>query len=250
MLDDLSAEAHAAMGFVKFTYEWDWKGAENEFKRAIELNPSYAKAYFFYSLFLTVTDRHEEAISTTRKALELDPLSSSINVVLGNQYFHARQYDKAIEHHLNMLEMHPDSWHAHMSLGMAYSKKKMYTESIAEINKALTLSGRDAFMLALLGYVYGLAGRQEDAMKMLDEVMEQSEQRYVSPYAIALIYTGLDDKEQALHWLEKSVQEHSAIIGWLGVDPLLDSLRSDPRFTELLKKMGLQKSYEQINKED
>ncbi len=240
-LDDLLAEAHAVLGYVKLTYDWDWIGAEREFKRAIELNPSYALAHFYYSLFFTIMGRHEEAITATKRALELDPLSLSINVVLGNQFFHARQYDQAIEHHIKTLEMNPNNWHSHWSLGIAYAQKGMFKKAIAEYEKAVTFSERNTFVLSMFGYTYSFAGRKDDAMKILDEVMKQSKQRYVSPFAIALIHTGLGNKEQALQWLEKAYQERSSAMAWLGVSPMLDSLRSAPQFAELLKKMRLEK---------
>jgi tetratricopeptide (TPR) repeat protein len=164
-----------------------------------------------------------------------------MNVVLGNQFYHARQYDRAIRQHLNTLEMNSNNWHAHWSLGMAYSKKGMYHESITEINKAISLSGKSTFTKAMLAYTYALDDRKEDAIKILNELMKQSEQRYVSPYAIAQIYAGLGDNDLAFKWLEKGIQEHSAVMAWIKVDVQLDSLRSDHRFTELLKKMDLEK---------
>jgi serine/threonine protein kinase/tetratricopeptide (TPR) repeat protein len=240
-LDDLLAEAYTTLGCVKLIYDWDWAGAEREFKRAIELNSSYAMAHFYYSAFFTMMGRHEESIAAIKRALELDPLSLSINVVLGNQFYHARQYDQAIEHHLNMLEMNPNNWHARWSLGLAYTQKRMFIKAIVELEKAVTLSERNTFVLATLGWLYGLAGRKDEVMNILDEVMERTKQRYVAPYAIAIIHIGLGNKDQAFQWLEKACQERSATITWLAVDAILDSLRSDPRFTELLKKMGLAK---------
>jgi serine/threonine protein kinase/Tfp pilus assembly protein PilF len=249
-LDDLLADAHAALGCVKLTYDWDWTGADKEFKRALELNPSYSMAYLYYSSFFTMMGRHEEAIAMIKRALELDPLSLTINVVLGNQFYHARQYDRAIEHHLNTLEMNPNNSHAHFSLGLAYTQKGVFKEAIEELEKAVTLSERNAFVLATLGYAYGLAGMRGEAMKILDEVLEQSKQRYITPYAIAMVYIGLGKKDQAFQWLEKALEERSTTMAWLKVDAILDALRSDPRFTELMKKMGLDKSYEHISKED
>ena len=240
-LDDQLAEAHTALGCVKLLYDWDWAGAEREFKRAIELNPSSASAHDYYSVFFTVMGRHEESIKEIKRALELDPLSLTINTVLGNQFYHARRYDQAIEHHLKTLEMNPNNWHTRWSLGMAYTQKRMFKEAIAELEKAITLSGRNAFVLATLGYAYGLTGRKDDAMKILDEVMNQSKQRYVAPFAFIQIHTGLGNKEQAFQWLEKAYQERSATMAWLGVDIMLDGLSSDSRFTELMKKMGLEK---------
>ena len=239
-LDELLPEAHAAMGYVKLTYDWDWMGAESEFKRAIELNPSYALAYLYHSLYLTIMGHHEEAIETIKRALELDPLSLSTSIVLGNQFFHAHQFDQAIEHQLNMLEINPSNWYSHWGLGMAYAQKSMFKESIAQLEKAVTLSGKNAFMISTLGYAYGLAGRRDDAIQILDELLEQSKKRYIAPFAIAQIYIGIGNNDQALQWLDKGVQEHSAAIVWLGVIPIVDSLRSDSRFTELLKKMNLE----------
>ena len=240
-LDGLLAEAHAVLGIVKLIYDYDCVGAKRELERAIEINPNYATAHFYYANFLTIMGHHEEAITATKQALELDPLSLSVNVVLGNQYFHAHKFDQAIKHHLNTIEMNPNNWHACWSLGLAYVQKGMFKEAIAEIEKAVTLSGRNTFVLSTLGYAYGLAGRKGEATKILDEVMEQSKQRYVAPYAIALVYIGLGNKDQAFQWLEKAYQNRSATMAWHRVDPMFDSLRSDPRFTELLNKMGLEK---------
>ena len=240
-LDDLSSEAHTMLGFVKLSYEWDWAGAEKEFKRGVELNPNYAMGHFFYSLYLTVIGDHEKAIETTKRVLELDPFSVGMNVSFGNQFFEARQYNKAIEQHLNSLEMNSNNWHAHWSLGMAYTEKRMFDKAIAEQEKAVALSAGNPFVLSSLGHVYAVSGRRVEAMKILDEIMQLSEQRYIASFAIAQIYTGLGDKDQAIKWLEKGFQERSATMIWLGQNPIFDSLRSDSRFTNLLKKMGLDK---------
>jgi len=240
-LDDMSAEAHSILGFVKLSYEWDWAGAEKELKRGIELNPNNAMGHFFYSLYLTVIGDHEEAIETTKQALELDPLSVAMNVTLGNQFFESRQYDQAIKQHMNALEMNPNNWHAHWSLGMAFTQKGMFDNAIAEQKKAVTLSEKNPFVLSSLGHVYAVSGMRDEAMKILNEIILLSEQRYVAPFAIAQIYTGLDKKDKAFEWLEKGLEERSATMIWLGQNPIFDSLRSDSRFTDLLKKMGLDK---------
>jgi Flp pilus assembly protein TadD len=183
----------------------------------------------------------EEAIAAMKQALELDPFSLKINGVLGNQFFNSRQYDRAIEQHRNTLEMNPNNWHVHWSLGLAYTEKGMFEAAIAEHEKALALLGRNPFVLSTLGYTYGRTGRRSDARKILDELKKMSQQRYVTPMAFAHIHTGLGDKDQAFEWLEEGFRERSATMAWNGVTPLFDSLRPDPRFTELLRKMGLEK---------
>lgn len=240
-LDDMSAEAHTMLGMVKLFYEWDWSGAEKELKRGIELNPNYAISHMFYSLYLTVVGKHKEAIVTTKRALELDPLSVGMNVTLGNQFFEARQYDQAIKQVLNALEMNPNNWHAHWSLGMACTQKGMFDNAIAEQDKAIALSARNPFVLSSLGHVFAVAGMRVEAMKILDEIVQLSKQRYIAPFAIAQIYTGLGNKDKAIEWLGKGIQDRSASMIWLGPNPIFDSLRSDSRFNDLLKKIGLDK---------
>lgn len=240
-LDDFSCEAHSSLGFVKLMYEWDWAGAEKELKRGVKLNPNYAMGHFFYALYLTVIGDHEQAIERAKHALELDPFSVGMNVSLGNQFFEARQYNKAIEQHLIALEMNPNNWHVHWSLGMAYTEKGMFDKAIAEQEKAVTLSAGNPFVLSSLGHVYAVSGRRAEAIKILDEIIRLSEQRYVASFAIAQIYTGLGNKDQAINWLEKGFHERSATMIWLGQNSIFDSLRSDMRFINLMKKMGLDK---------
>jgi TolB-like protein/Tfp pilus assembly protein PilF len=238
-LDDLSSEAHTMLGLVNLFYDWDWVGAEKELKRGIELNPNYALGYMFYSLYLTIVGEHKEAIRMTKIALELDPFSVSMNVTLGNQYFEARKFDQAIEQLITALEMNPDNWHAHWSLGMAYTQKQMYEKAISEQEKAIILSARNPFVLSSLGHTYALAGKRSEAMMILDELIQISKQRYVAPFAVAQIYIGLGNKDQAFEWLEKGYQDRSASMIWLGPNSIFDPLRSDIRFKNLLKKMGL-----------
>ena len=238
-LDELSAKAHTILGAVRLFYDWDWADAEKEFKRGLELNPNYAYGHLYYALCLSITGRHEQSLETARRALELDLFSTSINVILGNLFFEARQYDQAIKQQLYALEMHPNNWHARWGLGIAYEQKALFDKAITEHEKAVSLSKRNPIVLSSLGHAYALAGRRVVAMKILDELKQLSKQRYVGPFAVAQIYTGLGDKDWAIEWLEKGIQDRSATMIWIGQNPIFDSLRSDSRFTDLLKIMGL-----------
>jgi len=240
-IDDTLAEAHNSLAMVKENYDWDWEGAEREYKRAIELNPSYATAHQWYAGYLRAMGRHEESIAENKKAQELDPLSPSIGTALGTNFISARQYDQAIEELQKVFEMDPDYMVAHFFMGLAYTGKGMYKEAIAEAQKALDLSGgEDTLIKAFLGVLYSLSGKRDEAKNVLDELYELSKQKYVSSWAIALIYAALGQKDQAFEWLEKAYEERDHWLPSIKVLPLLDSLRSDPRFKALLKKMDLE----------
>ena len=241
-LDDTLAEAYESLAHVRILYDWNWSNAKHEFRRAIELNPGYATAHQRYALLLTVIGQLDQAIAETRRAQELDPLSLIINTDVGLAFYIARQYDQAIEQCRNVLVMDPNFSVAHFALGLAYEQNEIYEEAVAELRKAISLSGGITVMIGALGHSYAVSGRRDKAKKVLEELRELSQRRYVSPYSIATIYVGLGDKDQAFEWLQKAYQDRSAwlIHLHLKVDPRLDSLRSDPRFTALLKKMGLE----------
>ncbi|MGH9917230.1 MAG: tetratricopeptide repeat protein, partial [Pyrinomonadaceae bacterium] len=189
-IDDALPEAHVSLAFVKAWYEWDWLGAEREFKRAMELNPNYATAHHWYAIYLMAMGRGDEALEEVKRAQEIDPLSLAINRDVGWVFhFGAHQCDRAIEQYLKTLEMDSSFWPTHRNLGWVYEQKAMYEEAIAELNQALTMAGDRARILAELGHAYAVSGRRKDAEKMLDELKERSTQRYVSPYEIAIIYT-------------------------------------------------------------
>jgi serine/threonine-protein kinase len=238
-LDPTLAEAHASLASILFFYDRDFPGAEREFRRAIELNPNYATAHHWYGVtYLAHMQRFDEAIAEVKKALELDPISIVINCDLGNTYIQARQYDNAIEQLRKTIEMDQSFYIAHNQLGMAYRMKGDFPAAIAEYQKARQLND-DPFVLALLGNVYAVSGRKDEALKIVDQLKQLSQQRYVWSYGFALIYAGLGDKDQAFQWLEKSYQDHEARITRLKVDPDFDSLRSDPRYADLVRRIGL-----------
>lgn len=235
-LDDTLAEAHVALSFHREEI-WDWSGAERESKRAIALKPNYAEAHRRYATYLRCMGRFEEAFTEIERALELDPLSLTINLSLGITLYFARQYDRAIEHLLKVLDLEPNFESVHFYLGVAFEQKKMYDEAIIAYKKAIKVVELDA--LAYLGHAYAISGRIEEAQKVLDELLELAQKRYVEPFFIALIYTALDEMDYVFAWLEKSYDEHLSTLGVLKVDPMFDSLRDDPRFESLLQRIGL-----------
>jgi serine/threonine-protein kinase len=234
-IDDSLAEAHTSLARVK-TLSGDWPGAEAEYKRAIELNPNYETAHHWYALHLAGEGRLDEAMAEMRRAQEIDPRSLIINTEVGRIFYHMRQYDQAIAQYQKTLGMDPNFAQAHLQLGWAYEKKGMYQEAIAEYQKAIALGARPT-MLSRIGRTYALWGKRGEAQKVLDELKQLSKRSYVPSYDFALIYAGLGEKEQAITWLEKAYEEDPPM--GLKVDPTWDSLRSHPRFQDLLRRMGL-----------
>ncbi|PYS72848.1 MAG: hypothetical protein DMF73_07210, partial [Acidobacteria bacterium] len=238
-LDDTLAEAHTSLAYIKLNYDWDWAGAEREFKRAIELDPNYANAHHWYSHYLMAMSRPEESLAESKRALRLDQLDLVMNVHLGWHYIYAHQYDLAIEQFRKTLEIDPNYGLTHWYLGQAYALKGMYAESETELRKAKYLLQQNVAVEADIGYAYAASGKGGEAKKAIDELKQSSKQRYVSPYYIALIHTGLGEKDLAFEWLENGYKERSDLLIYLKVDPRLDSLRSDARFAELVRRVGL-----------
>ena len=237
-IDNTLGEAYVSLAHIRL-HDWDWSGLEEEFKHAIELNPGHAIAYLWYSEYLMVVGRSEEAIAIARQAQEVDPLSPVINSAVANALYCARKYDQAIKHLLAGLEVNPNNFTLHFRLAYVYLQKGMYEEAIEEMQKAMTLSGRSTETLAGLGRAYAAAGMREETQKVLDELSESAKERYVCPHHVAQIYAALGDKEQAFHWLEKAYEEHSPDLIDLKIEPALDSLRTDARFRDLLRRVGL-----------
>src|SRR5262245_40257864 len=236
-IDNEMSEAHAALGFVKH-YNWDWTAAERELKFAIELNPNYAYAHECYASFLVSKGRTEEAIAEANRAQELDPFSLAISVKRGFILENARRYDEAIEQLLRVIAMDQNSYQAHWFLGHTYAASGRFDEAIAVSEKAAALS-RTPGAVGFLGMCYGLAGRTAEANKILSELLELNRRRYVTPPALANVYIGLGDKDQAFFWLEKAYRDRSYYLAYLKVFPADDPLRSDPRLDDLLRRMGL-----------
>ncbi len=237
-IDDKLAEAHTSLANVTKYYR-DWISTEKGYKRAIELSPNYATAHHWYAYDLMLMGRFDESMAEINLAQELDPYSLIINANVGFILYHARRYDQAIEHYRNRLEMDPSFWLLHMYLGRALVQIEKYEEAIVEFQEAINLSGRIAENLSALCYGYAISGRRGEAMKILSELNQLSMQEYVSPYLIAIIYVGLGLSDQAFEWLYKAVENPDILLVHIKVDPIFDSIRPDPRFKELLKKVGL-----------
>jgi TolB-like protein/Tfp pilus assembly protein PilF len=237
-LDSSLAEAHTSLGYVH-NFNWNWNAAEQSFKRALELNPNYANAHNLYATHLMAKGLIAESIAASNRARELDPFSLSISVQRGFLLENARRYDEAIEQLRNVIAMDPNHYQAYWTLGHTYAASGRFVEAIAAAEKAAALSDRVPGALGILGLVYGLAGRKDDATKVLHELLQLNKQRYVTPAALANVYIGLGDKERAFFWLEKAYEERSNYIAWMKVFPIVDPLRSDPRFASLLQKVGL-----------
>ena len=236
-LDPTMAEAHAALALVKSSYEWDWLGADREFRRALELNSGYADGRYFYAfIYLTPLGRHEEAIAEMKRALETDPLSLVINANLGQAYYYARRYDEAIEQCRKTLEISPEFVVTHHNVRLIYEQKGMYEEAIAE-SRSFGESGRQA--APLLEEAYRTAGTRGYWQKRLELTLERAKQEYILPTVIAQIYTRLSDTQRAFEWLEKAYADRDSDLGYLRVEPIYDPLRSDPRFQDLLRRMNL-----------
>ena len=237
-LDPTLAEAHSALGYVRH-FSWDWAAAEQEFQRAIELNPNYANAHNYYASYLMSRGRTDEVFAASNRARELDPLSLAISAQRGFLLFLARRYDESIEQLRGIIATDPNHYQAHWFLAHTYAASGQLDEAIAASEKATALGARSPGALGILGLAYGLAGKKDEATKIVNELLELNERRYVTPAALVFAYTGLGDKDQAFAWMEKSYQERSNFMVYLKTVPLLDPLRSDPRFAELVRRVGL-----------
>jgi len=237
-LDDTLGEAHTSLAFARF-HEWDWAGAEKEFKRAIELNAGYPTAHAWHGEYLMVLGRFDEALAEMNRANELNPLSPVINLALGYRFYYAHQYPQAIEQCQKTLAMDGGFVAAHVFLGRAYLQKASYPEAIAEFRKALQLSDGDTNELAALGLALAASRQGAEARKILDQLKERSQQTYVQPMWVAAIYIALGEKDQAFDWIQKAYDDRSAWLVYLKVDPLFDNVRQDARFTDLLRRVGL-----------
>jgi TolB-like protein/DNA-binding winged helix-turn-helix (wHTH) protein/Flp pilus assembly protein TadD len=237
-IDMSLSECHASLALVRFWYDWNWEKAEQEFLRAIELNPSYTSAYQWYAAFLNTQGRFEEAQAAQKSARELDPFSLISNMNVADSFFFSRQYDRAVKHLVAVLEQEPRFFAALLQLGRVYVQMELYAEAIAVFEQALQLS-RQQEVLPALAHAYALAGRSEDARIILNAMTVDKVRRYVASPMIARIYLGLGEFETALDWLQEGLEERSYWMVFLKEDPVYDPIRTHPRFSELLKLMGL-----------
>ncbi len=236
-IDPTLAEAETPLATLKFNYDWDWAGAEDDFQHAIQLNPSYATAYQRYSLFLMAMGRFQDGFNQINRARDLDPLSISINFSLGWRLYLARQYDRAIAQLRNTLEMDPSYELPHLVLGQAYEQKAAFDLAIPELQKAVELSHGTPLMVSALAHAYARAGNKAEAEKLLAQLERDAKTKYVSPYYFAIVYLGLGDDEQAMNWLEKAFADRSNGLVFMRVEPELDHLRTNPRFLGLQQRL-------------
>jgi serine/threonine protein kinase/tetratricopeptide (TPR) repeat protein len=239
-IDESDGGAHLSMAIVTHWYDWNWAAAESEFKRAIELNPNNWEAHTYYSWFLAPMGRNDQSIAEAKRAQQADPLSGFANFNVGGALVFARQWDPAIEQLHRAIEVDPTFWFSHCFLGRAYEQKGKLPEAIAEFQRALELEEDNAEIWSGLGHAYALSGKRAEAQKVLEHLKAVSVHNWVAPYNIAVIYAGLGEKEQAFAFLDQAYKDRSYYLPtYLATDARIDSLRSDPRFVELRKRIGL-----------
>jgi serine/threonine protein kinase/Tfp pilus assembly protein PilF len=238
-IDDGLAEAHVSLGYASFTYDWDWTAAGLHFEQALAVNPSYVGNHAFYPLYLSSLGRSEEAVAVAKRALDLDPASPSVSHVLAVQLYLSRQFDQALQQTHKTLEMDPHYAVAYAMLGQAYACQGCYREAVPDLEKYLELSRGGAPALGLLGHALARLGKRNEALRILDDLRAVSKGSFVTAFFFALVYAGLGDKDQAFTWLKKACDERFNRLAYVKVEALWDPLRSDPRFAELLRYVGI-----------
>ncbi len=237
-LDNSLAEAHASLADVLKGYEWNWDAAGREYRRAIDLDPNYSVVHQWNANYLSILGRHADAIAEAQRARDLDPVSPTINAFVSLTYLRARRYEEAVSEGSKALDFGPRLPLGHWFLGQAYLARADNPRAIDQLRQAVTLSGGSAAYNAALGYAYAVAGDRTEALTVLREMMDQSRHRYVSPFDIAIVYTGLGDGPSAFEWLEKAYRERTMRLTELAM-PIFDPLRPDARFHALAGHMGL-----------
>lgn len=238
-IDETLAEAHAGLGWIKMTCDWDWPGGEREFRRALEINPNDGTARLWNAQYFSMMGRLDEGTAECRRALEAEPLSLNASATLGKGLYYARRDDQAIEELRKTLDMDPSFVNAHLYLGWVYEQKGMFAEAIVELQHALSGSGGVPLYVSALGHAYAISGQRRMAEESLAQLQEQAKKRYVAPYEMATIYIGLEAKEQVLKYLEMAYADHSCWMTFLRVDPRFDPIRDDPRYLDLIRRMHL-----------
>ncbi len=238
-IDDTLAEAHSAFGAFKLDYEWDWTGAEREYKRSLQLKPNLSGAHSGYGTYLQSLGRFDEAKAERELSRQLDPTSPFAIANVGYPLYYAHRFDQALEHYRKALELDPNYFWAHLWIGQVYVQQRKYPEAITEIKKAIDLSNGNIRAIATLGHAYAVAGKRSEALKVLAELQERAKQQYVSPYFIAVVYAGLGERDQVFAWLEKAFAERHPYLSLIKVEPVFDDLHSDSRFADLLRRIGI-----------
>jgi tetratricopeptide (TPR) repeat protein len=234
---DLPA-AHASLGIIMSEYDWNWDGAGEQLRRAIDLNPSFSDAHERYSQYLSYIGRFDAAITEARLARQLDPLSVVNNALVGLVLYRARRYDEALVELKQAVEMNPAHPTPYLPLGLAYSMKDQHQEAVAALEKSVALAPESSELVAQLALAHGRAGQADTARSGLATLRERSRSQHVSPFSFALIHTSLGESQAALEWLEEAYKEHDWYLCVLKIEPIFDPLRSDPRFQDLLRRMN------------
>jgi tetratricopeptide (TPR) repeat protein len=237
--DNTLAEAHASMGTIRMWYDWDWAKAEQEFLGAIDLNPGDPKAHIQYNLLLVQTGRSEEAEREVRIALSSDPLSVPINLYLAGVFHYRRDYKHSLEQCRKALELDPNDIESQIVLGLNLEQQHLYDDAIRALSRARELSGSNPLICGPLASCYAASGQKSTAMELLDEVNRAAQHTYVAPVTLAMIYLGLREKDLAFQWMEKAAEVHDVLLCYLGVNPIYDFVRDDPRYIALLRRLGL-----------
>jgi len=238
-LDPGLAAAHTSLAAVLWLHDWKWDDAQTEFKRSLELSPAYPTANHWYAEYVMTMGRHEEAMAKAKHGQELDPLSLIINVAVGWGLYNARRYDEAIQQLRQTIELDPNYSVTYWILGLLLRKLGRYDPAIEEGRKGVTLSGGSPLMRAALAQTLGAAGERKEAIQLLDALTELAKEKYVAPYFLAGIYVGLGKNDRAIEYLEIAYEEHSHWLTYLHMDPSMDALRDNPRFQDLLRRVGL-----------
>jgi tetratricopeptide (TPR) repeat protein len=241
-LDDSLPEVHTTLGYISSFYDCDWEAGDREFRKALEYNPNDALTHIWYALHMVTVGRSDEGVAEAERAQELDPVSSIINSLYGLIYVWARRYDEGAEHLKKTIEMDPTFLFSYVWLTNAYCMKALYEEAVEEIKKALAFDKDMAYALGHLGWVYGIMDKKNEASKVLNQLNELSKKKYVAPWTKMMVSIGLGDMDKIFEYCEESYSERDpAFIMTIKIGPWYDILRSDPRYTALMKKMGLEK---------
>ncbi len=237
-LDETLAEAHLRLGFVSWTYDFEWSNAEKQFLRSLELDPGLAQARSGYGFFLASMGRYEESLAELRRGVDLDPLSQIANTWLGQVLACLGRFPDGIDRLRIALELDPTSWHANHQVGLAYQLNSNYPEAMEALQTAMALAGRHPWSLMELALAHSASGSEAQAEAIYDELVARSRGEYVSPAAISFVSAALGRTNEAFEWLERAYEERDSLLDWVKLVPHFDPLRDDPRFQDLLRRMN------------